>query len=149
MALGTVYGFESTANLLGKERYNFETDQFRFYLLDDAVTDINFAATTPAFGDFNLTAVSGNYTGTFILTSQVWLRSGGTSTLQGDDLSLLADPSNPTTAKSLLLVNNTDSGNPIQVWDLTTDNGVTPIDLVNNNFTFDISTNDILSISKV
>ncbi len=50
--------------------------------------------------------------------------------------------SNPTGVRCAVLYNATASNELAQVWDMTTD-GSTPLDLVNNDFTFDFGANGI------
>jgi hypothetical protein len=149
MALGTVYGFDAVAQKVGLGSYDFENQVFRCYLLSDVASSIDTTTTNPVLGDFTQVAAGGNYTGVFEVSNINWVRSGATTTMQASNITLTADPSNPTTAKSMLMVNQSVTNDAIAVWDLTSDDGVTPIDLVNNDFTFDLATNDILSISKV
>ena len=61
----------------------------------------------------------------------------------------MKDASNPTTVKTLIAVDTTASNKVFCAWDMTDDNGVTPPDLVNNDFTFTVNVNGLFRVSKV
>lgn len=148
MALGTVYGFNDVTKQLGDGSYALASDSLAFYFITEAASAINLDASNPVLANFTQVAAGGNYTGSFAGASVTWTRSTTTSTYDAADLSLLKDASNPTTVKTLLAVDTTAGNKALCAWDMTTDNGVTAPDLVNNDLTFTINANGIFRVSK-
>ena len=148
MALGTIYGFNDVTKQLGDGSYTLASDGLAFYFITETASAINLDAANPVLTDFTQVASSGNYTGSFVGASITWTRSTVTSTYDAADLSLLKDALNPTTVKSIIAVDTTASNKVFCAWDMTTDNGVTAPDLVNNDLTFTINANGIFQVSK-
>lgn len=149
MALGTVYGFNDVTKQLGDGSYTLGTDALAFYFITEVASAINLDASNPVLANFTQVAAGGNYTGSFAGASVTWTRSTVTSTYDAADLSLLKDPSNPSTVKTLIAVDTTAGNKVFCAWDMTTDNGVTAPDLVNNDLTITLNANGIFRVTKV
>jgi len=149
MALGDVYGFNDVTKKLGDGSYTLASDTLEFYFITETASAINLDASNPVLGGFTQVASAGNYTAPFVGASVTWTRSTTTSTYDAADISLLKNASNPSTVKSLLVVDATAIDACLCVWDMTTDNGVTAPDLVNNDLTVTINASGILTVSKV
>lgn len=115
MAAGDLEFFEEgikelvTIHILG-------TDDFRWALVSDATPALDTA--TPTLSDFTQVAAGGNYvqvgaagSATGKAVTLTWNEAGGTCTSDGDDVSWAQDPSNPTTPRWALLVNNASGKN--------------------------------------
>jgi len=149
MALGTVYGFNDVTKQLGDGSYTLASDTLAFYFITETASAINLDASNPVLTDFTQVASGGNYTGSFAGASVTWVRSTTSTTYDAADLSLLKDASNPVTVKSIIAVDTTASNKVFCAWDMTTDDGVTSPDLINNDLTFTINANGIFQVSKV
>jgi len=149
MALGTVYGFNDVTKQLGDGSYTLASDTLAFYFITETASAINLDATNPVLADFTQVASGGNYTGSFVGASVTWTRATVASKYDAADLSLLKDASNPSTVKTLIAVDTTASNKAFCAWDMTTDNGVTPPDLANNDFTFTVGANGLFQVAKV
>lgn len=149
MALGTVYGFNDVTKQLGDGAYTLASDALAFYFITEVASAIDLDASNPLLSSFTQVSAGGNYTGSFAGSSVTWTRSTVNSTYDAADLSLLKDAANPSTVKSLIAVDATAGNKAFCVWDMTTDNGVTSPDLVNNDLTFTINANGIFRVSKV
>lgn len=148
MALGTVYGFNDVTKQLGDGSYALSTDTLTFYFITEGASAINLDVSNPTLASFTQVSAGGNYAGSIAGTSVTWTRSTVTSTYDAGNLSLLKNASNPTTVKSLLAVDTSKSNKAFCVWDLTTDNGVTAPDLVNNDLTITINASGIFQVTK-
>lgn len=148
MALGTVYGFNDVTKQLGDGSYTLTSDSLAFYFITEVASAINLDASNPVLANFTQVPAGGNYTGSFAGASVTWARSGINSTYDAADLSLLKDAANPTTVKSIIAVDITAGNKVFCAWDMTTDNGVTAPDLVNNDLTFTVNANGIFRVSK-
>ena len=149
MALGTIYGFNDVTKQLGDGSYTLASDTLAFYFITETASAINLDATNPVLANFTQVASGGNYTGSFAGASVTWTRSTVTSKYDAADLSLLKDASNPSTVKTLIAVDTTATNKVFCAWDMTTDNGVTAPDLVNNDFTFTVNANGLFQVAKV
>lgn len=148
MALGTIYGFNDVTKQLGDGSYTLASDTLAFYFITETASAIDLDTANPVLSGFTQVASGGNYTGSFAGASTTWMRSTVTSTYDAADLSLLKDAANPTTVKSIIAVDTTAANKVFCAWDMTTDNGVTAPDLVNNDLTFTINANGIFQVAK-
>ena len=124
----------------GKGVYNNSTDVFRIFFCSNTYAAID-ATQTP----FNLSDVTQVGGGNFplvgiVLSGVTWTRSGAISKLDYNNLATIAkDPSNPTTIRTAVIVNDTSASFDIyKVVDLTSD-GSTAIDVVNNDFDYTVN----------
>jgi len=134
----------------GNGAYNNSTDAFRIFFCSDTYAAID-ATQTP----FNLSDVTQVGGGNFpivgiVLTGVTWTRSGAVSKLDYNDLATIAkDPSNPTTIRTAVIVNDTSASFDIyKVVDLTSD-GSTPIDVVNNDFDYTVNASGSITATVV
>ena len=149
MALGDVFGFNDFTKKLGDGSYTLASDTLEFYFITETASAINLDVTNPVLGSFTQVGSAGNYTAPFVGASVTWTRSTVTSTYDAADITLLKDASNPSTVKSLIAVDATATDAVLCAWDMTTDNGTTPPDLVNNDLTVTINASGILTVAKV
>ena len=149
MAIGDIYGFNDVTKKLGDGDYTLASDTLEFYFITETASAVNLDVTNPVLGGFTQVASGGNYTAPFVGGSVTWTRSTVTSTYDAANIALLKDGSNPTTAKSLLVVDATATDACLAVVDMTTDNGVTAIDLVNNDLAITINAAGIFTVAKV
>jgi len=113
-----------------------ETDTYTLAFLSDTYATINIDSTNPQLSNFTVTS-GGNIPAATNLVNFTITRLFGTVTFDADDPAQFPkDALNPTDARTLLVYNNTSTNDDgLQVFDLTTD-GSTPLDLVNNDLTF-------------
>jgi len=86
----------------------------------------------------SVTVVSGgNVASSYNLASVAYSRSTNTITFDANDIGqILKDASNPADLRCAVIYNNTSASDDlVQIYDMTAD-GTTPLDLVNNDFTF-------------
>lgn len=148
MALGTIFGFNDVTKKLGDGSYTLASDTLEFYFITETASAIDLNVSNPVLGSFTQVASAGNYTAPFTGASVTWTRSTVTSTYDAADLSLLKNASNPSTVKTLIAVDATATDAVLCAWDMTTDNGTTAPDLVNNDFTFTVNASGILTVVK-
>lgn len=135
MAQGDAKAFAEYDKKLGEKEYDNSTDTFSWVLITDDYASIDANMVNPTLASFTQATVGGNYAGKTALTGSSWTRSGAVSTIDFDDITFAADASNPTDAKCLLIINDTDADDDaFRVTDLTTD-GTTAVDLT-QGFTF-------------
>lgn len=113
-----------------------DADTYSIAFLSDTYALIDIDATNPQLSNFTVTS-GGNIPASTNLAGFTVSRSGTTVTFDAADPATFAkDGANPVDARSLLVYNNTSaSDDAYQVFDLTED-GVTPLDLVNNDLVF-------------
>lgn len=134
MAKGDVGLFNQFRLDIGDEVYQLSTDTYKVGLVDSTTTP---TATTadPRWGaggttnfSTNEVTAGGNYTagGPSLGVSDHWTISGGTSTFDGDDVSILQNASNPTNARWGIIYNDTAAGKNAVGWvDLGSDSDLT------------------------
>lgn len=112
--------------------YDLATDTVAWSLVSDtyASIDVN-AAGTLSMSALTVIASAGNYVAGTPLGSKTFSRSGAVITLDGADISVAADASNPTTAKCLVFYNDTSATDDIICVVDITDDGTTAPSLVN------------------
>lgn len=111
-----------------------DTDTYQIVFLSDTYASVNTDLTNPTKASFTVTS-GGNVAASYTLSVTI-NRSGATTTFDATDLPTISkNASNPADLRCALLIDNTVTDDAIQVWDMTTD-GTTPLDLVNNDFSF-------------
>lgn len=120
-----------------------DSDTYSLAFLSDQYSTIDIDATNPVLASFTVVS-GGNIPAATNLTGYAITRSGTTITFDATDPATFSkNASNPITAKSLLVYNNTSaSDDAYQVFDLTSD-GSTALDLVNNDLVFSFGASGI------
>lgn len=113
----------------GDGDYNNGTDVFKWSLITDTFASVDANAATLNMSSVTEVASSGAYTAGTTIANTVWSQSGDTSTLDGDDFSVAANASNPTTGRCIAIYNDTSAADDIvAIVDITTD-GSTAVDI--------------------
>lgn len=137
------YGFES-----GTGTYNNSTDVFKWVIITETFTATNADVLNPKLADFTQVASAGNYVANSTIANTSWVRAATITTLDGDDWTFAANPSNPVTGKSILIYNDTDVGkSALCIVDLTTDAGVTPADTT-QGLTYTVAAGGIYKVTR-
>ena len=111
--------------------YNHSTDTIAWSLVSNTYASIDVNAASLALADLTIIASAGNYVAGTAWAGKTWAKSGATSTLDGDNITVAADAANPVTACCIAFYNDTSATDDvICVVDITTD-GTTPVDLTN------------------
>ena len=130
----------------GLGAYNNSTDVFKWALVTDTYASIDANAATLNMSGVTKVASAGNYVADTTLANTSWAQSGATSTLDGDDFSFAADGANPTTARCLVIYNDTSAADDIvKVVDLTTD-GSTPVDTT-QGLTYTVNASGLVAVT--
>lgn len=109
--------------------YDHSSDTFKYTFITETFSAIDETTSAIALSNFTQVASSGNYVQGTTLTNVSWNRSGQVSALDFDDFSFAADGSNPTTAKTLVIYNDTSTNDDVyKLVDLTADDGTTAAD---------------------
>jgi hypothetical protein len=136
MAQGTLQTFDYYPYNAGLKLYNNSTDSFKYAIITDAFSTVSKAFVDPDLTDFTEVSAGGNYTaGGNALAGVAWtigVVSAGVTALDFTDVSLLKDPGNPTTGKTLLINNSTASNKCYHAIQLGVADG-DAVDLVNND----------------
>lgn len=116
-------------------------DNWQIIFVSDTFASINSDASNPTSATY--TAVSGgNFAANYPLASEAITRSGAVIKFDATDIGQqLKNASNPA-IKCAVLINATNSNDSCQAWDMTAD-GTTPVDTVNNDFTFNFGAGGI------
>ena len=118
------------------------SNDWQLVFLSDTYASVNTDLTNPTSASFTITS-GGNVAASYALTGEVVTRSGATITFDATDIgTILKAAGNPVDLRCALLINATVTNDAAQVWDMTSD-GTTPLDLVNNDFTFNFGVNGI------
>ena len=135
MARGDQKQFYDYALKSGDGDYKNTTDVFKCALITDTYASVSQGLTNPVLTTFTEAAAGGNYAaGGPTIAGTTWTRSGAVTKLDGGDISILKDASNPITSRCALVYNDTSTDSAVTVVDLTTD-GTTQLDLVNDDLT--------------
>ena len=146
MARGDLKTFSQYPYNAGLGLYNNSTNSFKYALLTDEYAAVSKDLANPALASFTEATAGGNYTvGGNALANPVWDLTAGVTKLDFDNASLLKDPSNPTDAKTLLVINSTVSNQAYNLVDLTVD-GTAAVDLVNNDLTVNWNANGVFNV---
>ena len=146
MASGDTKAFND-AVLKSKKGVYAEANVWEIVFLSDTYASVNTDLTNPTSASF--TPVSGgNVAASYTLGSIVIDRTANVIKFDAADIpKILKSATNPSTVKTALLRNATVTNDAIQVWDMTTD-GTTPLDLVNNDFTFSFGVGGISTVTN-
>ena len=148
MAISDSKLFSAVPLEAGDGDYNNTTDVFKWVLITEGYDSIDSASVDPTLSDFTQVTSSGNYVANSTIANTTWTRTGAITTLTGDSWSYAADGANPTTAKSLLIYNDTSADKSAYcVVDLTVDGGVTPADTT-QGLTYTVNANGIYRVTN-
>ena len=144
MARGDLKTFDYYPYNAGLKLYNNSTDSFKYAIVTDTYASVLKTAVDPVLADFTDVGTGGNYTaGGNALAGVAWtigVVAAGVTGLDFTDVSLSKAAGNPTTGKTLLILNSTATSRCYHAIDLTTD-GTTAVDLVNNDLTVTFNAN--------
>jgi len=116
-------------------------DNWQIVFFSDTSASILSTTANPTSATYTLVS-GGNFAANYPLANEAVTRSGAVIKFDADDIGqILKNASNPA-IKTAGLINATNSNDLFQVWDMTAD-GTTPVDTVNNDFTFDFGTGGI------
>ena len=150
MAQGTVTVFEEakknmnySAAAVDLAGINLDADAFKIMLISDDIDTILASLATPDSADF--TEVTGtNYTATGNAATVNVVEAGGTVTVSLGANVVWTSPGTggPADIRSAIIYSTTHTGtaDTFAVWDMTTDSGVTPLDLDNGDITINAGT---------
>lgn len=121
-------------------------DTYSLVFLSDTYASVDVDATNPALASYTETT-GGTITKT-VLSNFTITRVTTSIKFDADDpSSFLKNASNPADVRTILLINDTSvSDDAAQVFDATTD-GTTPLDLINNDLTFNFGVGGIMTIT--
>lgn len=147
MARGDLKTFSQYPYKAGLGSYNNSTDTFKLALLSDAYGDISADDATANLSAFNEVAAGGQYSaGGNALPGNTWSITGGVTKLDFTDFSMSKGQGNPVGVKTALIINSTSGSDAYHVIDLTTD-GVTAIDVQNNDLNITLNANGTVNIT--
>lgn len=132
----------------GNREHNNSSDVFRRVFVTNTFAGTDANGTAASLSDFTQVASAGNYVANSDLANVTWTRAANVSTLDYDNFTIAADPSNPTTAVCMIIYNSTSTNNTVvKIIDITTD-GSTAVDMtqgythnVNASGTYTLTTN--------
>lgn len=117
-------------------------NNWQIVFLSDTYASVNTDLTNPTSASFTITS-GGNVAASYPLTGKTVTRSAAVITFDAADIgTILKNASNPADVRCALIRNASVTNDAIQVWDMTAD-GSTPLDLVNNDFTFNFGASGI------
>ena len=152
MAQGTLITFEELRKNILNGTHNFASDSFKIMLVDNTVVPTAGLA-TPDSGDFTEVSGAGYTAGGEPLTIGINY-SAGTATINhsGGAITWTKTAGGPTNIYYAIIYNTTyagTNGDAIAFIDMTTDGGITPLDLSTSDITINLGggTGDIYSIS--
>lgn len=109
--------------------YNNSTDVFKWVFVTEVYSAIDANAVSLGIAGLTKVVSAGNYVQDKTLANSSWSRTGAISTLDYDNDSYAADPSNPVTGKTWVCYNDTSPNKDVfKLVDMTADNGVTAVD---------------------
>lgn len=118
------------------------TDDYRIAFISNTYASVSSDLAAPDIADVTVTS-GGNVAANYPLANESLSRSTSTITFDADDIGTITkNASNPADLRCAVLYDVTVSNHLIQIWDMTTD-GTTPLDLVNNDFTFSFGASGI------
>ena len=153
MARGDLKTFDYYPYNAGLKRFDNSTDTFKLVLSTIAYGTVDKAAVDPILTTYTECAAGGNYTagGNALPTPAtpwtIGVVSAGVTALDFDDFSMPKLAGNPTTAKTALIMNFTGGTRHIHAIDLTTDAGVTAVDLVSNDLSITFAAGGTVNIT--
>tara|TARA_R110002126_G_scaffold173241_1_gene321931 strand:+ start:1953 stop:2414 length:462 start_codon:yes stop_codon:yes gene_type:complete len=144
MARGDLKTFDYYPYNAGLKLYNNSTDSFKYAIVTDAYAAVLKTTVDPVLTSFTEVGAGGNYSaGGNALAGVAWtigVVSAGVTALDFTDVSMLKAAGNPTTGKTVLIINSTATNRGYHAIDLTSD-GTTAVDLVNNDLTITFNAN--------
>ena len=144
MARGDLKTFDYYPYNAGLKLYNNETDSFKYAIVTDAYAAVLKTAVDPVLTSFTEVGAGGNYSaGGNALAGVAWtigVVAAGVTALNFTGVSMPKAAGNPTTGKTVLIINSTATNRGYHAIDLTSD-GTTAVDLVNNDLTITFNAN--------
>lgn len=118
------------------------TDNWQIVFFSDTFASIDSTIANPTSSTYTVVS-GGNFAVNYPLANEAVTRSGAVIKFDADDIGkILKDAGNPS-IKSCGLINATHTNDLFQAWDVTADDGVTAVDTVNNDFTFNFGAGGI------
>jgi hypothetical protein len=118
------------------------SDDWRVAFISDTFASLNTDATNPTLANVTVTS-GGNVAASYALANEAVTRSSNVVKFDADDIGTITkNASNPADVRCAILYNVTVTNDLAQVFDMTSD-GTTPVDLVNNDFTFNFGAGGI------
>lgn len=144
MARGDLKTFDYYPYNAGLKLYNNSTDAFKYAIVTNNYATVLKTTVDPTLASFTQVGAGGNYTaGGNALAGAAWTIgavAAGVTGLDFTDVSMLKAAGNPTTGKTVLIINSTAGSRCYHAIDLT-DDGTTAVDLVNNDLTITFDAN--------
>ena len=110
-------------------------DTWQISFISDTFASVSSDLANPTTASVTITS-GGNVAASYTLANKSLSRSTSLITFDADDIGQIAkDALNAADVRCAILVNVTSGNELSQIWDMTSD-GTTPLDLVNNDFTF-------------
>ena len=117
-------------------------DDWRIAFISNTYASVSSDLASPTISSVTVTS-GGNVAASYALANESLSRSTSVVAFDADDIGTIAkNASNPTDVRCAVLYNVTVTNELAQIWDMTTD-GSTPLDLVNNDFTFSFGASGI------
>lgn len=113
-----------------------EGDEWRLAFVSDTYASVSDDLANPNLS--SVTVVSGgNVSVSYLLAASTYTRAANVIKFDADDVAeILKDALNPADVRCAVVYNDTSVADDlVQIYDMTVD-GATPLDLVNNDFTF-------------
>ena len=133
MARGDLKTFDYYPYNAGLKLYNNSTDSFKYAIVTDTYASVLKTTVDPVLTSFTEVGAGGNYSAGGVV-------SAGVTALAFTNVSMLKAAGNPTTGKTVLIINSTATNRGYHAIDLTSD-GTTAVDLVNNDLTITFNAN--------
>jgi len=113
-----------------------QADAWRLAFISDTYASISDDLATPNISSVTVTS-GGNVAASYLLASVAYTRATTVIKFDATDLAqILKNASNPADVRCAVIYNDTSAADDlVQIFDMTSD-GTTPLDLVNNDFTF-------------
>jgi hypothetical protein len=113
-----------------------QADAWRLAFISDTYASVSDDLATPNISSVTVTS-GGNVAASYLLASVAYTRATTVIKFDATDLAqILKNASNPADVRCAVIYNDTSAADDlVQIFDMTSD-GTTPLDLVNNDFTF-------------
>jgi hypothetical protein len=113
-----------------------EANAWRLAFISDTFASVSADLATPNLASVTVTS-GGNVAASYLLASVAFTRATNVVKFDATDLDqILKNASNPADVRCAVIYNDTSAADDlVQIYDLTAD-GSTPLDLINNDFTF-------------
>tara|TARA_R110000850_G_scaffold124143_1_gene242227 strand:+ start:442 stop:903 length:462 start_codon:yes stop_codon:yes gene_type:complete len=150
MAQGSLKTFQYYPFNSGKKLYDNVNDAFKYALTTNAYSTVGVATVDPTLASFTEATTGGNYiAGGNVLSGNVWtfgVIATGVTALDFDDITLLKDPSNPSDAKTMQIMNSTAGSRCYHVVQLGVADG-DAVDLTTNDLIVTMNANGTVNVT--